>query len=38
VIDTASAVLFTFSIPERLLALFGKSDPSVGDCGLVRYK
>jgi len=29
VIDTASAVLFTFSIPERLLALIGKSDPSV---------
>jgi hypothetical protein len=30
VIGTASAVLFTFSIPERLLVLIGKSDPSGG--------
>jgi len=38
VIDTASTVLFTFSIPERLLVLIGKSDPSAGDCGSVCCK
>jgi hypothetical protein len=34
VIDTASAILFTFFNPGKVLVLIGKSDPS-GDCGSV---
>jgi len=33
VIDTASAVLFTFSIPERLLGLIGNVRSKRGNCG-----